>query len=40
MKLISYLKDEHDQLAMLENNLLYDADLLHVELPSSMSMVS
>lgn len=38
MKLVSYLKDEHDQLAMLENDLLYDADLLHMELPSSMSM--
>lgn len=38
MKLVSYLKEEHDQLAILENNLLYDADLLHTELPSSMSM--
>lgn len=38
MKLVSYLKDEHDQLAILENNLLYDTDLLHMELPSSMSM--
>jgi fumarylacetoacetate (FAA) hydrolase len=38
MKLVSYLKDEHDQLAILENNLLYDTDMLHVEMPSSMSM--
>ena len=38
MVLVSYLKDEHDQLAMLENDLLYDTDLLHLELPSSMSM--
>ncbi len=38
MTLVSYLKDEHDQLAMFENNLLYDTDLLHMELPSSMSM--
>ena len=38
MKLVSYLKDEHDQLAMLENDLLYDTDLLHMEMPSSMSM--
>jgi fumarylacetoacetate (FAA) hydrolase len=38
MKLVSYLKDEHDQLAMLENGLLYDTDLLHTEMPSSMSM--
>ena len=38
MKLVSYLKDEHDQLAILENGLLYDADLLHLNMPSSMSM--
>jgi fumarylacetoacetate (FAA) hydrolase len=38
MKLVSYLKDEHDQLAMLENGLLYDTDLLHLNMPSSMSM--
>ena len=38
MKLVSYLKEEHDQLAILENNLLYDTDLLHTELPSSMTM--
>ena len=38
MKLVSYLKDEHDQLAILENNLLYDTDYLHINMPSSMSM--
>lgn len=38
MKLVSYLKDEHDQLAMLENGLLYDTDILHLNMPSSMSM--
>jgi fumarylacetoacetate (FAA) hydrolase len=38
MKLVSYLKEEHDQLAILENNLLYDMDLLHMEMPSSMNM--
>ena len=38
MKLVSYLKDEHDQFAMLVNGLLYDTDLLHMEMPSSMSM--
>jgi fumarylacetoacetate (FAA) hydrolase len=38
MKLVSYLKDEHDQLAMLENGLLYETDLLHLNMPSSMSM--
>jgi fumarylacetoacetate (FAA) hydrolase len=38
MKLVSYLKDGHDQLAILVDNLLYDTDLLHPELPSGMSM--
>lgn len=38
MKLVSYIKEERDQLAMLDNNLLYDTDLLHTELPSSMTM--
>ncbi len=38
MKLVSYLKEEHDQLAILENNLLYDTDLLHMDMPSSMVM--
>ena len=38
MRLVSYLKEERDQLAILENNLLYDTDLLHSEMPSSMSM--
>ena len=38
MKLVSYLKYEHDQLAFLHDQLLYDCDLLHPELPSSMNM--
>ena len=38
MKLVSYLKDEHDQLAFLVNGLLYDTDLMHPELPSTMQM--
>jgi len=38
MKLVSYLKDGHEQLAIVVNGLLYDMDLLHPELPSSMSM--
>ena len=38
MKLVSYLNEEHDQLALLENNLLYNTDLLHPELPASMTM--
>lgn len=38
MKLVSYVKNEHDQLAFLVDGLLYDCDLLHPELPNSMTM--
>jgi fumarylacetoacetate (FAA) hydrolase len=38
MKLISYSKDGQDQLALLVNGLLYDTDLMHPDLPVSMSM--
>ena len=38
MKLVSYAKDGHDQLAILVNGLLYDTDLMHPDLPVSMSM--
>jgi len=38
MKLISYLKEEHDQLAVLINDMVYDMDVLHPDLPNSMSM--
>ncbi len=38
MKLVSYLKEGHDQLAFLHEGLLFDCDLLHPELPNSMSM--
>lgn len=38
MKLVSYLKDEHDQLAVLINDMVYDMDVLHPDLPNSMSM--
>ncbi|MEI2708666.1 MAG: hypothetical protein V9E96_06550 [Chitinophagaceae bacterium] len=38
MKLVSYLKDEHDQLAFLVDNRLFDCDVVHPELPSSMNM--
>ena len=37
MKLITYLKEGHEQLAVLHNNLVYDMDSLHPELPSSMN---
>src|SRR3954471_13496869 len=38
MKLVSYLTEGHDQLAFLVNDLVYNADLVHMELPSSMGM--
>ncbi len=38
MKLVTYLKEDHDQLAMLVNNHLYDLDVLHPDLPVSMAM--
>jgi fumarylacetoacetate (FAA) hydrolase len=38
MKLVTYLKDENAQLAVLVNGKLYDMDLLHPDLPISMSM--
>lgn len=38
MKLVTYIKDEHEQLALLHNGLLYDTEYLHPDLPISMSM--
>lgn len=38
MKLVTYLKDGHDQLALLINGQLYDTDALHPDLPISMAM--
>jgi fumarylacetoacetate (FAA) hydrolase len=38
MKLVSYLKEEHDQLAVLVNHHLYDMELIHPDMPNSMSM--
>lgn len=38
MKLVSYLKEEHDQLAILIDGLLYDMDLIHPDLPGSMGL--
>ena len=38
MKLVSYYKDGQDQLALLVDGLLYDTDLMHPDLPVSMSM--
>lgn len=38
MKLVSYLKEGRAQLALLVNGLLFDTDLLHPNLPATMTM--
>lgn len=38
MKLVSYLKDGHDQLAALIDGYLFDMEKLHPDLPNTMSM--
>jgi len=38
MKLVSYVKDGHEQLAVLINGLIYDTEVLHPDLPGTMSM--
>ncbi len=38
MKLVSYLKNGHDQLSILVDGFLYDLDSLHPDMPNSMSM--
>jgi len=38
MKLISFLKEERDRLGVLINNVVYDMEILHPDLPNSMGM--
>ena len=38
MKLVTYIKDNHEQLAVLINNMLYDMEVLHPDLPNSMGI--
>ena len=38
MKLVSYLKQDHAQLAFLVDGILYDTDRLHPDLPVTMTM--
>jgi fumarylacetoacetate (FAA) hydrolase len=38
MKLVTYLNNGHEQLAALINNVLYDMEVLHPDLPGTMSM--
>jgi fumarylacetoacetate (FAA) hydrolase len=39
MKLVSYLKNEHEQLAIYHDGYLYDTEMLHHDLPSGMTML-
>lgn len=38
MKLVTYLKEEHEQLAVLVNGLLYDIERIHPDIPNTMNM--
>jgi fumarylacetoacetate (FAA) hydrolase len=38
MKLVSYLQEERDRLGVLINNMVYDMEVLHPDLPNSMGM--
>jgi fumarylacetoacetate (FAA) hydrolase len=38
MKIVSYLRDGHDQLALLYGDLLYNMEHLHPDLPNNMGM--
>jgi fumarylacetoacetate (FAA) hydrolase len=38
MKLVTYIKEEHEQLGVLINEMIYDMEALHPDLPNSMNM--
>ncbi|MET0393053.1 MAG: fumarylacetoacetate hydrolase family protein [Chitinophagaceae bacterium] len=38
MKLVSYIKDEHEQLGVLVHDTVYDMEVLHPDLPNTMNM--
>ena len=38
MKLVSYLKEDQDQLALLVDGLLYDMEYIHPDIPNNISM--
>ena len=38
MKLVTYFKEEREQLGVLINDLIYDMDVLHPDLPNSMNL--
>jgi fumarylacetoacetate (FAA) hydrolase len=38
MKLVTYMQEEHDQLALLVNGVLFDMEMIHPEFPGNMHM--
>jgi fumarylacetoacetate (FAA) hydrolase len=38
MKIVSYLKEEHEQLAILVDGWLYDMELIHPDIPNTINM--
>ena len=38
MKLVSYIKEGHEQLGVLINGMVYDMEVLHPDLPGTMNM--
>jgi fumarylacetoacetate (FAA) hydrolase len=38
MKIVSYVKDGHEQLGVLIHDLVYDMEVLHPDLPATMNM--
>ncbi|HVU57006.1 MAG TPA: fumarylacetoacetate hydrolase family protein [Puia sp.] len=38
MKLVSYIKEQHEQLAVLVENMIYDVELIHPDIPNTISM--
>ena len=38
MNIVSYLKEEHEQLAVLVEGLLYNVELIHPDIPNTMNM--
>ena len=38
MKMVSYLKEEHEHLGIVVDDLLYDVELIHPDIPNTMSM--
>jgi fumarylacetoacetate (FAA) hydrolase len=38
MKLVTYLKEEHEQLGILVNGLVYDIERIHPDIPNTMNM--